>query len=59
MDWSQMLWALLPIGTALLGGFYVSWKAKAAADGVQDWKDDVVKAVDGLMAEASAKKDAE
>ncbi len=59
MDWMNLVWAVLPLATAGLGGLYVSWKAKAAADGVQDWRDDVVKAVDGLMAEASKKKDAE
>ena len=59
MDWTMLLYAALPLATAALGGLYVSWKAKAAADGVQNWKDEVVNAVDGLMAKASETKDAE
>lgn len=56
-NWMNLVWAALPILTGVLAGWYVSFKAKAAADGVQDWKDEAVKAVDGLV--AGLKKDAE
>lgn len=56
-DWMNLLWAALPVVTGVLASLYLGFKARAAADGVQDWKDEAVKAVDGLV--AGLKKDSE
>lgn len=48
----ELLNALLPyILTALPGifvGLFALWRNKVHADGVQDWKDEVVEAIDTL-----------
>lgn len=57
-NWMNLVWAALPIVTGLLASLWLGFKAKAANDGVQDWKDDAVTAVDKLLSDLS-KKDAE
>ena len=47
--WVVIIGAALPIVTGVLASLYISFKAKAAQDGVQDWKDDAVKAVDQFI----------
>lgn len=47
--WVVIIGAALPIVTGVLASLYIGFKAKAAADGIQDWKDDVVKGVDQFI----------
>jgi hypothetical protein len=53
--WTEVLTAVLPIVTAVLGSIYVGWRAKVKADEVTDWQDAVVSFVDGLADELAEK----
>lgn len=45
-DYMNLVWAVLPALVGVLATAYVSWKAKVLNDGVQDWKDELVKLLD-------------
>lgn len=55
----ELLWEVLPAvvaglvgaGAPMLASFYFAFKAKAEADGVKDWKDLLVHAVDEVVDE--------
>lgn len=45
-DYMNLVWAVLPALVGVLATAYVGWKAKVLNDGVQDWKDELVKLLD-------------
>jgi hypothetical protein len=47
-DTAAVVTAAISAVVAVLAATYSSWKAKVVNDGVQDWKDSVVEAIDKL-----------
>ena len=48
IDWSVILAAVGGVVVALIAGFYAGFRKSVKDDGVQDWKDEVVKSIDSL-----------
>ncbi len=50
MNWTEILPVAVPAVVAVLAAVYTAWKARVVSDGVKDWQDGVVEAIDTLIA---------
>ena len=58
-DWGALIGLAGALVVGFLAGMYGTFRKAAKSDDVQNWKDEVVKAVDGLADKISEKNKAE